>query len=684
MDTFVFADILAFVLSVALGLSVFLRERQRSLSLPFFLFSSAVGGLFLLGAAWPAGLSSEAGILRLLPVLAAGALGLRFFHLFLHGARPFTNWKTPVSVAAALLVLRAAGSLGTPVVPPSIADSGELLFSAFCTVWVLGDMVLLARRTTHRAAMARIQMLMAATALLVVVFSLTRLSDSGSARHVAGNAAVLLYLYFLSQTILHQRLLDLDEVLTRLAVSAVVVAGITFIFWGMLTWLPDGGGEFRVVQLAAGAVVVALLLDPLSLFAHRWIFRTLFFRRKELEWRLSDIARKLDVLPASENAAADLVIEGLMESQRVRTACMYALSDTRPDFVRLGAMGRDFPLYVPHGNWHVLFERLQAEDMVTREDAELELERLRRGFLVSRSSFDVQAVLRTLDDLAADVCFPLRTPGGTVGFLAVGDVARKYPFVKSELRAFVELAQKVGAVFTSLRRQDFLRRQERLAELGRLAAGLAHEIRNPLGAIWGAVQVLESPQAQELDETARREFFQVIAQEVHRLNRVVSDFLEYARPTPPSESPEPVELRETLQHMLPLLEGTLGGIPLELEAEEGLRIAMDPDRLRQVLLNLLLNARDAVQKVSEPRVFLKAGRRDGEVFLEIADNGCGIPQERIAQVFLPFFTTKEGGTGLGLPICVRLMENAKGRLSIASHPGSTVVTLFWPDLAAEG
>lgn len=680
MNAPIFSDILGFVLSAALGLSVLLRERQRPLSLPFFLFAASVGILFLLDTAAATGSMDRDGWGRLLPMLLAGGLGIRFFYLFLYGSIPPHAFRTPLLALLAAVGARAAKSLAPAWVPEGIARLAGPLFLLFCALWVLGNMALLARRTTHRAALARIQLLMAATALLVIVFPLSRhFPGANPVRHIAGNAGVLLYLYFLTQALLHQRLLDLDEVLTRLAVSSLIVAAITFIFWGMLMWLPSPGRDYLVLQLATAAVVVALLLDPLSLFAHRWIFRTLFFRRKELERRLHEIARKLDVLPTSENAAADLVIEGLMESQRVRTACLYMLSDTRPEFVRLGAMGRDFPLHVPHGNWHVLLERLQVEDLVTREDAELELERLHRGWLVSRSSFDVQAVIKALDELAADACFPLRTPEGTAGFLAVGDVARKYPFAKSELQAFMELAQKLGAVFTSLRRQDFLRRQEHLAELGRLAAGLAHEIRNPLGAIWGAVQVLESPQAQELDETARREFFQVIAQEVHRLNRVVVDFLEYARPGSAAEPPEPMELHETLHRMMPLLSAALGDVPLDFRpAPEPLRIAMDPDRLRQVLLNLLLNARDAVAGVPSPRVEMKTGRRENSVILEISDNGCGIPPDRIPQVFLPFFTTKDGGTGLGIPICVRLMESARGRLSIDSKPGRTVVLLSWP------
>ncbi len=685
MHPFLFSDLLGAVLAVSLGLSVLLRERNRLVPRWFFLFTAGVGALFALAALRPTpGAFPEPA--RVALSVATGWLGIRFFFLLMHGQRRFPHWKGPL-VATVLQVslagLHAAGVFGRA--DPWQVRLVEGLFLAYGTGWVIADMLQLARRTTHRAALGRIQILLAATVLLAAALPATRSWQADSpVWHAAGNAAVLLYLYFLSQTIMHQRLLDLDEMLTRLAVLAGLVTGIAAIYLGMLSWIPQTDRELFRINVVGASVIVVLLLDPLSQFAERWLFRTLFYRRKELERRLRETSRRLDVLPASGHAAADLVLEGLMESRRVAAACLYVLSPGRSEFVRLGALGRDFPLFSPPGAWAGLWERLQVEDLVTREDVELELERLSRGWLAPRPSFEAQAVLRALDELAADACFPVHAHDRLTGFLAVGDPARKNPYAKSELAEFQRLAQKLGAVFTSLDRQSQMRRQEHLAALGQLAAGLAHEIRNPLGAIWGAVQVLESPEARDLTEDERADFFRIVAQEVHRMNRVVLDFLEYARPA--VERAEPMELGETCARMLPLLQGAAAPVGVTLERPgEPLVVHMDQDKLRQILLNLVLNAKDALEAAGlpgdapePPKISLRAACRGDEVLLEVVDEGGGIPPEALARVFEPFFTTKEKGTGLGLPICARLMEASGGRLELASEGGRTTATLRWP------
>jgi two-component system, NtrC family, sensor histidine kinase HydH len=696
LHPFLFSDVLGAVLSVSLGLSVLLRERNRLVPRSFFLFTAGVGALFALAALrsgpgrdlWPAGV---------LLSLATGWLGIRFFFLLMHGQRRFPHWKGPLAMTTLQVVLAGFFAAGLPGgAAPWQLRLLEGLFLVYCTGWVLADMLRLARRTTHRAALGRVQLLFAATALLALVFPATRVGWAQSpVWHATGNGAVLLYLYFLSQTILHQRLLDLDEMLTRLAVLAGLVAGIAAIYLGMLSWIPAADRDLFRLNVVSASVIVVLLLDPLSQFAERWIFRTLFFRRKELERRLRETALALDVLPASEHAAADQVLESLLESRRVATACLYVLSPGPPELVRLGALGRDFPLHSPQGTWAALWERLQVEDVVTREDVELELERLHRGWLSSAPTFEAQAVLRALDELAADAVFPIVAHERLTGFLAVGDAARKNPYAKSELAGFLRLAQKLGAIFTSLDRQSRMRRQEHLAVLGQLAAGLAHEIRNPLGAIWGAVQVLESPQATALAEEERADFFRIVAQEVHRMNRVVLDFLEYARPA--AGGAEPLDLQAACERMLPLLASTAAPVPVRFEPprEGPIKAAMDEDRLRQVLLNLVLNARDAVlertgtggtgdaptEETALAPVVVRLVRREEEALVEVIDEGGGIPDEVITRVFEPFYTTKEKGTGLGLPICARLLEASGGRLEFASNGGRTTATLRWPSAA---
>jgi signal transduction histidine kinase len=207
-----------------------------------------------------------------------------------------------------------------------------------------------------------------------------------------------------------------------------------------------------------------------------------------------------------------------------------------------------------------------------------------------------------------------------------------------------------------------------------MAAGLAHEIRNPLGAIKGAAQCLD-PKRLPGEEG---EFLEVIVEEVNRLNGVVSAFLDYSRPL--KQTFGPTDLNEVVTRTVRLIQNEMPkGIELQVEQEEALpRVEADAEQLKQVLINLVQNAMQAmadtggsitVKTVRPDRFtdFRSAG--DSFVELHVTDTGPGIPQEQQPHVFVPFYTTKQKGTGLGLAISQRIVKNHGGTLSVRSKPG---------------
>ncbi len=683
MQSLPFIDSISALLTLSIGLSVPFRLRRHPISLVFFLFTLGVAGLFATGSlvgVFPAG---HLWPVRALISACTGWLGLRFFFVLIHGERPFLQWKTPLLVTIAWLLAMLMALTMQPTVPPWQGRFLEGLLPALSLFWVVGELLAVRRKTTQRGQLGRIHLLFWVTLLLAAFFTGLRLLPGGGVTvHVTGNAVVLLYLYFLSQTLSQQRLLDLDEVLTRVGVLTGLVTVISGIYLLLLSWIPDPRQELFSMIIISASVIVVLFMDPLTDFAERWFFRLLFQRRKALEQHLRQMVQSLDVLPASEHELADRVMEQFMESHRVFSSCLYVQDPHLPQVVRLGAIGRDFPLHVPLSHWEGLWERLQVGSPVSRQDVELECDRLRKGWLVPNTTYTAHTLLAALDELEADACFPVFAHDRLHGFFSVGDPTRRSPWAKSELEGFWLLARKMGSVFTSLKSLESIRRQEHLASLGQLAAGLAHEIRNPLGAIWGAVQVLESPQANALSGEERSAFFQIVAQEVNRLNRVVLDFLEYARPAP--NNADTLDLVETCRQLKPLLAKTADPVPLDLQVDAAgpLTIGMDEDKLRQILLNLVLNAREAVlPDTSKPVVLHLFERKDSRprvAVLEVRDFGHGISPDHLSRVMEPFFTTREKGTGLGLPICSRLMEAAGGRLVIGSSPKGTVCTLDWP------
>jgi PAS domain S-box-containing protein len=219
------------------------------------------------------------------------------------------------------------------------------------------------------------------------------------------------------------------------------------------------------------------------------------------------------------------------------------------------------------------------------------------------------------------------------------------------------------------------RNAERLASVGTLAAGLAHEIRNPLNAASLHLTVLDRSLQRMPDAPPQtREATAVLRNEIKRLSSLVTEFLEFARPRPLRVVA--TDLTEICSSVLELIAPAAESEGVELVFERPSRGGVDPERLRQVLLNLLRNGIEAARGTSAPRVTTRLRRVGVWAEIDIEDNGPGIPDE--APIFDAFYTTKEQGTGLGLAIVHRIVHDHEGTVGLQSQPGETVFTLRLP------
>ncbi len=234
--------------------------------------------------------------------------------------------------------------------------------------------------------------------------------------------------------------------------------------------------------------------------------------------------------------------------------------------------------------------------------------------------------------------------------------------------------------------QEALVRSEKLASVGRLAAGLAHEVGNPLAAVLGYVDLLsmglDDPQVErDLVDRSRKE--------LERIHRIIRDLLDFARAG--SGRVEPIELSEALAEAVATVApiGKLRELNLGVQcAPELPRVEMERDKLHQVLVNLLLNAADALEGRPDPRVSLQArlDPADGMVVIECQDNGPGFDPVALDRAFEPFFTTKDvgEGTGLGLSTCLQVVEGAGGRIEVENRAeGGARVRIHLPALREE-
>ena len=219
-------------------------------------------------------------------------------------------------------------------------------------------------------------------------------------------------------------------------------------------------------------------------------------------------------------------------------------------------------------------------------------------------------------------------------------------------------------------------RVEKLAAVGEMAAGLAHEIRNPLAALSGAIQLMQDELRCDPDQ---ERLMRIILREADRLGALVSNFLLYARP--PAGRPVAVDLERALAETLELFAKTdtvHGRVVFRLEAQPEIWAEIDPGHLRQVLWNLLTNAAEAIVGPGEIRVaLLPAG--PWQACLKVADSGQGMAPETLRAMFDPFFSTKPSGTGLGLSIVQRILDACGCRLDVGSEPGrGTIFTILLP------
>jgi two-component system sensor histidine kinase PilS (NtrC family) len=221
--------------------------------------------------------------------------------------------------------------------------------------------------------------------------------------------------------------------------------------------------------------------------------------------------------------------------------------------------------------------------------------------------------------------------------------------------------------------EEHVRRVDRMAYMGEMAAGLAHEIRNPLASLTGSIQILK----EELQfHPGQEKLMRIVLREADRLSILLSDFLLFARPQSGNVTEFLVE--DVLVETLNLFQKDMRcyrRVSITTEMIPGVRIAMDPIHFRQILWNLLLNAAEAITDQGKIHVHMQ-NQQNGLVEIHITDSGDGISPENLQLIFNPFFTTKACGTGLGLSIVHRLLEVYGGCLDVESQIGQgTVATL---------
>ena len=273
-------------------------------------------------------------------------------------------------------------------------------------------------------------------------------------------------------------------------------------------------------------------------------------------------------------------------------------------------------------------------------------------YTVQRPMVELQQKIAQLGsgDLNVSVSFSQRND-------EIGDLGRNFNQMVTQLRESRTEIERLHRTQMS--------RAEHFATLGEMATGLAHEIRNPLAGIAGVIEIV----GRDLPNTSpARSVLKDVRQEIARINHIVTDLLQTARPHPPKVRKS--DLNTTVEHavMLGRQQALSKSIEIALHKDPSLpEVEHDSDQIHQVMLNLLLNALQAID--NNGKITVTVERRASNAVIEVADNGRGISPETLPNIFRPFFTTKGDGTGLGLSLARRVVEDHQGRIDVTSTLG---------------
>ena len=275
------------------------------------------------------------------------------------------------------------------------------------------------------------------------------------------------------------------------------------------------------------------------------------------------------------------------------------------------------------------------------------------AYLIHRPMVELQEKVALISEgnLNVSVSFSARND-------EIGDLGRNFNHMMQQLR------ESRKEIETMHRTQ--MSRAEHLATLGELATGLAHEIRNPLAGIAGVIEII----GRDLPPTSpAREMVKDVRIEINQINRILTDLLETARPHPPRMMRS--NLNTTVEHAVMLARQQVLSQPIRIELEQAPdleEVEHDSDQIHQVVLNLLLNAVQAIEGAGTVRVVI--GSESDCAAIRVIDTGRGIPEQQLSQIFRPFYTTRGNGTGLGLSLVRRIVEEHQGRISVTSEVGN--------------
>ena len=676
--------------SVAVAAAVFWKNRHQAVG-PLFAATMLINAVWLLGFAHyflPMARPQAMGWAKL--TLAASILTQPFlFHsmcALVSKMRRFQWWIVgSYAAASAFLLLLWRGLLVTGLRPVANMDhyiscSRALypllsLFYFYCQWGGAGVLIYEAKRAVGYKRTQLVYFIIAWGIVFLTTNSIILPLEYNFNVPPFGFLMLPLNLAFLAYVMAKARLADFNVVIARVllhTITLVVLVGASLLFIGAVTLLdPNFMGPQHIVFTIMLVMVIGLgLTVSLPRFlprAERMMQERMFGKRYGYQDALANLVKELSRLPTIEDVLS--TVATTVHSQMRLSRAIVLLEDPLSAEYRAQA----------HSGLSST-EDAQAFDLA---DASPLIQWLRhhKDTLV-RDEIARHLPPHAFNELAADldrlkvtVCVPMILEERLVGLLALGEKVNREMFFVSDLRLLETLATEVALAVRYRRMEDQILRKNKLIELGTVAAGVAHEIRNPLASIRTFAQLM--PDRMD-DPEFKNEFSRLVIKDVDRITKVVESMLAFARPAQVQIAEH--SATDLVEEAIVLVQPRLKGKSIELTRQfhEHPVLRVDKQQILQVLVNLLSNAADALPERGKIRVATGARILEGAsenngaqkfAVIEVADNGPGIPPAIRTRLFDPFFTTKKEGTGLGLSISQKIVRDHGGIITVSSIEG---------------
>jgi two-component system sensor histidine kinase HydH len=549
------------------------------------------------------------------------------------------------------------------------------LFSGICIYWGIKNLIQSLRTTRIPKQKLQIKYLIFGIVSMAIVGTIINLSNYflklGWPIFFLASLYSILVSFFFAIALIKYRLLDI-HLLIRGGILYSFVSGLILAIYILIiknigeALSQRAYGRSLLVESALILALVFLLL-PFQRKVGDWIDRFFYMERVRFRTKLSEFSRTLTEL-VDLDEVAKITVHFITQALHVDSVAFFFLknemNEYRPIF---GTPLHDEMIY---SSQHPFVKRMESNGRA------VDLEHLRGS----------EGEVEEIDDLikkgwvvVAPIFLKERLLGG---FILLGKKRSEKDYTVEELELLEAFSNQTALAISraliyremSLKDKQIMQ-AEKMAAIGELAAGIAHEIRNPLGIISGSAETVRK----HADRKIREEMINYILEESKRINRLIGTFLDFAR----TKEPKLVscDLREVLEKTLLLLSPQANTLGVEIKKEipqKLLQVSIDPDQMRQAFTNLGVNALEAMPQGGVLKVTVLENAK-GKIMLRFSDTGKGIPKEVQAKVFDPFFTTKEGGTGLGLSIVHRIITQHGGDISVEGEEGrGSIFTISLP------